>query len=195
MTHKASIWEPQAAQINLLWHQRNELPHHRYRKKKSHTKPRQGSSKLQCRNDLQHGQKFKGNHFLPPSNKPPPSTNNNRCSCSKCSNTAHWDGFTCPAKKYQCKVCHKFGHFTSQCFQKKQYHRQTYKQPKGHQIQIDEPHSYLHNYSSESSSSKDSFCLQVKVHKQNKKTQKPSKTTHLLTNIAYRLRPHHTRNK
>ena len=136
---------------------------------------------------------MKGNHFPPPSNKLPPSTNNNRC--SKCSNTAHREGFTCPAKKYQCKVCHKFGHFTSQCFQKKQYHQQTYKQPKAHQIQIDEPHSYLHDYSSESSSSEDSFCLQVKVHKQNKKTQKPSKTTHLLTNIAYRLKPHHTRNK
>ena len=61
-------------------------------------------------------------------------------------------------------------------------------------IQINEPHSYLHNYSSESSSSEDSFCLQVKVHKHNK-TQQPIKTTHLLTNIAYRLKPHHTRNK
>ena len=60
---------------------------------------------------------------------------------------------------------------------------------------IDEPHSYLHDYSSESSSSKNSFCLQVKVQKQTKKTQKPSKTTHLLTNIVYRLKPHHTRNK
>ena len=130
-------------------------------------------------NDPQHGQKIKGNHF------PLPPSNHNRC--SKCGNTAHQEGFTCPAKKYQCKVCHKFGHFTTQCFQKKQYHQQKYRQPKAHQIQIDESHSYSHDYSSEVSSSEDSFCLQVKVQKQNKKTQKLSNTTHLLTNIAYRI--------
>ena len=48
---------------------------------------------------------------------------------------------------------------------------------------------------SDVSSSEDSFCLQVKVNKQNKRTQKLPNTTHLLTNIAYRLKPHHTRNQ
>ena len=185
--------EPQAAQINLLWHQRTELPQHRYKKKTSHAKPRQGNSKLPCRNDPQQGQKIKGNHFSPPSNRLPPSGSHNRC--SKCGDIAHWEGFTCPAKKYQCKVCHKFGHFTSHCFQKKQYHQQKYRQPKAHQIQVDESYHYSHDYSSDVSSSEDSFCLQVKVQKQNKKTQKIPNTTHLLTNIAYRLKPHHTRNK
>ena len=185
--------EPQAAQINLLWHQRTELPQHIYKKKKPHTRPRQGNSKLPCGNDLQQGQKIKGNHFLPPSNRLPPPGNHNRC--SKCGDTAHWEGFTCPAKKYQCKICHKFGHFTSQCFQKKQYSQQKYRQPKAHQIQVDESHHYLHEYSLDVSSSEDSFCLQAKVWKQNKKTQKLPNITHLLTNIAYRLKPRHTRNK
>ena len=98
-------------------------------------------------------------------------------------------------KRYQCKVCHKFGHFTSQCFQKKQYHQQKYRQPKAHQIQVDKSYHYSHNYSSDVSLSEDSFCLQVKVQKQNKKTQKLPNTTHLFTNIAYRLKPHQTRNK
>ena len=185
--------EPQAAQINLLWHWRTELPQHRYKKKKSHTKPRQSNSKPPCRNDPQQGQKIKGNHFLPPLNRLPPSGNHNRC--SKCGNTAHQEGFTCQAKKYQCKVCHKFGHFTSQCFQKKQYHQQKYRQPKAHQIQVDESCHYSHNYSSDASLSEDSLCLQVKVQKQNKKTQKLPNTTHLLSNIAYRLKQHPTRNK
>ena len=39
------------------------------------------------------------------------------------------------------------------------------------------------------------FCLQVKVKKQNKKIQKIPNTTHLLTNIAYQLKLHHTRNQ
>ena len=104
------------------------------KRKKPHTKLSQSSCKLQCGNEVSHGQKIKGNHFLPTSNKPLPSGNHNRC--TKCGDTAHWEGVTCPAKKYQCKVCHKFGHFTSQCFQKKQYHQQKYRQPKVHQIQV-----------------------------------------------------------
>ena len=185
--------EPQVAQINLLHHQRTELPQHRYKKKKSHAKYRQGNSKLLCRNDPHQGQKMKGNHFPPSSNRPPPSNNHNRG--SKCGDTTHQEGFTCPAKKYQCKVCHKFGHFTIQCFQKKQYPQQKFRQPKALQIQVDKSCHYQHDYSSDVSLSEDSFCLQVKVNKQNGKTQKLPNATHLLTNIAYRLKPHHTRNQ
>ena len=53
----------------------------------------------------------------------------------------------------------------------------------------------MHNYSSDVSWSEDSFCLQVKVRKQTKGTQKPPNTTHSITNIAYRLKEHHTRNQ
>ena len=76
-----------------------------------------------------------------------------------------------------------------------QFNQQKYRQPKAHQIQIEESHSYIHDYSLESSSTEDSFCLQVKVQRQSKKNQQPSHTTHLITNIAYKLKPHHTRNK
>ena len=185
--------EPHAAQINFLHHQRTELPQHRHNKKKSHAKFNRGSAKLQCRNDLSHSQKIKGNHFPPSSNKLPPSDNHNQC--SKCDDTAHREGFTCPVKKHQCRVCHKFGHFMSQCFQKKQYNQKMYRQPKAHQMQIDESHSYIPGYSSEDSSAEDSFCLQVKIHRQNKKTHQSSNPTHLITNIAYKLKPHHNRNR
>ena len=147
--------EPQAAQINLICHQRTELPQHRFKKKKSHTKPRQGNSKLPCRNDPYQGQKMKGNHIPPSSNRLPPLNNHNRC--SKCGDTAHQEGLTCPAKKYQWQVCHKFEHFTSQCFQKKQYPQQKFRQPKAHQIQVDESYNHLHDYSSDISLSEDSF--------------------------------------
>ena len=131
--------EPQATQINLLCHQRTELPIHKYKKKRSHTKPRPGTGKP-ARNDQYHGQphyKNKGDHKLPMSNQMPPSNNSNRC--LKCSDTAHCDGFTCPAKKYQCKACHKFGHFTSQCFQRKQHSQHKVRQPKAHQIHVNKP--------------------------------------------------------
>ena len=47
--------EPQATQINLLHHQRTELPQHRYKKKRSHAKPRPGNNKPSG-NDQYHGQ-------------------------------------------------------------------------------------------------------------------------------------------
>ena len=70
-----------------------------------------------------------------------------------------------------------------------------YRQPKAHQIQIDESHSYLPDYSSDGSSADNSFCLQVKIQRPNKKTHQSSNTTHLITNIAYKLKPHHNRNR
>ena len=98
-------------------------------------KPRLGNGKP-AKNYQYHGQphyKNKGNHKLCMSNQMPPSNNSNRC--LRCGDTAHHDGFTCPEKKYQCKACHKFGHFTSQCFQRKQHPQHKVRQPKAHQIQ------------------------------------------------------------
>ena len=44
----------------------------------------------------------------------------NKERCQKCGDSVHIEGFQCPAKKYQCKSCHRYGLFTSLCFQKKQ---------------------------------------------------------------------------
>ena len=35
--------------------------------------------------------------------------------CMKCGDTQHRTGFTCPASRYQCKKCKKFGHFIKSC--------------------------------------------------------------------------------
>ena len=42
----------------------------------------------------------------------------NICKC--CGDTRHRPGFNCPASKFQCKKCQKYGHFTSKCFTKLQ---------------------------------------------------------------------------
>ena len=97
---------PQATQINLLRHQRTELPQNRYKKKRSHTKPRLSNNKPHGHEHYQ-GQvphKYKGDHRPLPTSRPVPPNNSNRC--SKCGDTAHHEGFTCSAKKYQCKACH-----------------------------------------------------------------------------------------
>ena len=38
--------------------------------------------------------------------------------CSKCGDSKHVEGFKCPAKKFQCKTCNKYAHFTSLCYKK-----------------------------------------------------------------------------
>ena len=187
--------EPQVTQINLLRHQRTELPQHRYKKKRSYTKPKPGNNKShghdQCQSQI--SQRNKADHKLATSHRLPPSNNFNRC--LKCGNPAHHEGFTCPAKKYQCKACHKFGHFTSQCFQKRQQSQYQSRRPKAHQITADEIHNTLDSYQSDISSSEDSFCLQVKIQQKQDGVQAAPKPAHLITNIAYQLKQHHTRNQ
>ena len=51
----------------------------------------------------------------------PKNAHKNKDRCSKCGDSTHVEGFQCLAKKFQCKACHKFGHFTSLCYQKKQH--------------------------------------------------------------------------
>ena len=54
--------------------------------------------------------------------------------------------------------------------------------------------SAIGGQSDEDSSSKDSFCLQVKIKQNKADRQKIPRPIHLITNLAYRLKPHHTRN-
>ena len=98
---KQATSNAQAAQINLLRHQRTELAQ---KKKKGH----------KCKQ-----------HFKPKEGKPPYKKRSNPSQahgsqdrCSKCGDTRHAQGFSCLAKKYLCKACKKYGHFTSLCFSK-----------------------------------------------------------------------------
>ena len=58
-------------------------------------------------------QTLKGSH----TDKDKNSTNQNpKCQC--CGDTRHRPGFNCPASRFQCKKCQKYGHFTSKCLTK-----------------------------------------------------------------------------
>ena len=102
--------DQQAAKINLMCHQCIELPSGKNKKRKQGVKPGQSHHKnaevqasgLSKRNfDPKHVHKY-GDR------------------CPKCGDSAHLEGFQYPAKKFQCKACHKFSHFTSLCYQKNQ---------------------------------------------------------------------------
>ena len=89
-----------AAQIHLMHHQQTELPMGKYNKQKN-------AAKQKPQNHRPTEQQT--------SKKPFDLRNTNKQSnrCLRCGNTMHAKGFQCPVKKFQCKMCHKFGHFTS----------------------------------------------------------------------------------
>ena len=51
-----------------------------------------------------------------------------------------------------------------------------------------------HDHSDDDGTADDSFCLQVKIKCKQTKEQRVPKPTHLITNLSYRLQPHHHRN-
>ena len=115
--------------------------------------------------------------------------------CSKCGDSKHIEGLKCPAKKFQCKTFNKCGHFTSLCYNKSVSFQSI--TPKVHQLQAGQMYMQedsICGQSNDMTSSDELFCLQVKI----QCTQASSKIPtphHLITNLAYRLKPHHKRNQ
>ena len=109
------------AQIHLMCHQCTKLPAGNYNKHKKLAKQRPQNHRLE--------QMPKESFHLW---KPEKSSDK----CIRCSDTSHVKGFQCPATKFQCKVCHKFSHFTSVCYQKNQQTSGTFipRKSKAHQL-------------------------------------------------------------
>ena len=103
----------------------------------------------------------------------------------------------CIAKKFQCKSFHRYGHFTSLCYQKKQASFKSRK-PKPHMLQMGAVYACDKStcgHSEDCSSSNESFCLDVKIQHAQAEVKKIPTFSHLITNLAYKLKPNHTRNQ
>ena len=110
------------AQIQLMHHQHTELLAGNYNKHKKATK-----------------QKVQNHRPTEQTSKKPfdlRKMEKQSDRCIRCGNMMHAKGFQCPARKFQCKVCHKFGHFTSVCYQKNQQTSGLFNpsKPKAHQL-------------------------------------------------------------
>ena len=162
----------QAAQINLLRYQRTELSQ---KKKKGHKRK----------------QHFKSKDSKPPYKKRPnPSqAHGSQDRCSKCGDTRHAQGFSCPAKNYLCKACKKYGHFTSLCFSKQK--------KTAYQITAEEMENNSESEMDEDPYSDDSFVLYQMRAKINMSTtqRRVPKKTHLIANLPYRLKQYQTHHK
>ena len=178
----------QVAQIQLMRHQCTELLAGNYLKRKQTSTARQ---KLQ-------------NHKSPeiltprkPSDLQKPDMHSNKY--TRCGDTLHGKGFQCPARKFQCKICHKFGHFTTVCYQKSQQPSNSFKTRKPKAQQLCAGALYTHHDADRSGSeildTEDSFCLQMKIQKTKVTNQQVPKPIYLMTNLAYCLQLHHKRNQ
>ena len=181
--HVAS--DPQVAQIILIRHQRTDLPPSKSKWKQHYHKSR--SKK-----------RYSGEHKneRPPFNKMfnPTQAHKRRCRCSKCGDYMCIEGFKCPATKFQCKTCSKYAHFKNLCYKKQSPFKS--RNPNAHQLQTGVVYvqgDSIWGQSSDLTSSNESFCLQGKIQCIQAHTKFPT-LHHLITNLAYRLKPHHKRN-
>ena len=179
--------DPQVAQINLMRHQCKDIPASKHKKRKPFMMPRPPSHKNDTSDRQSHYRKsFDAKNVY-----------KNKERCQKCGDSNYIEGFQCPAKKFQCKSCHKYGHFTSLCYQKKQASFKSRK-PKAHMLQAGATYACdrpVCGHSEDYLSSDESFCLQVKIQQSEAEGKKIPTPSHLITNIAYKLKPHQTRNQ
>ena len=96
-------------------------------------------------------------------------------------------------------MCHKFGPFTTVCYQKNQQTSSSFKprKPKAHQLWAGTLYTYQDGDSnvSEESNTDESFCLQMKVQKTQLKNQQLPTPVYLMTNLVYHLKIHHKLNQ
>ena len=171
---KQVVGDLQATQINLMRYQRTELPTNRHNKKRRPTgkqKPFK-TPESPATNQVKKPYDSRKTHKMPD------------C-CNKCGDSIHAQGFQCPAKKYQCKVCNKYGHFSSLCYQG--HHNNSHRNPKVHQLHAGPMYaqdSSNHSHS-EDSSSDESFCLQFQTQSNHAEGKQIPNPVHLITNLAY----------
>ena len=158
-------------------------------KKKSSFKSRPPSHK---RFSSEHNQ-----HQVPPYKKKfdPKQAHTRKDKCSKYGDSKHVESFKCPAKKIQCKMCNKYGHFTSLCYKKLVSFKS--RTPKAHQLQAGQLYMQedsICGQSDDLTSSDESFCLKVRLQCTQASSKIPT-TSHLITDLANKLKSCHIRNQ
>ena len=183
---KAVASDLQVAQVDLMRHQRTDLQPNK-------SKWIQHSHKHRSKSQKRYSNEHKNQR--PSFKKFDPSQAHKRTDrCSKCSDSKHVEGFRCLARKFQCKTCNKCGDFTSLCYKQQSSYKS--RNPQAHQLQagvVYAQESSIYSQSSDLTYSDKSFCLQVKTQCTHANTKFPT-PQHLITNLAYRLKPHHKRN-
>ena len=99
------------------------------------------------KNEYENKKKFNPRHILQSEDR-----------CQKYGNSKHIEGFQCSARKYQCRNCYKFGHFSSLCYKKQESYKKIPRSPKAYQLtsgRLSAQDNPMYRNSSDSSSSED----------------------------------------
>ena len=189
--------EPQAAQVNLLRHQRTEISPNRAQRKwfrKNKFRPKTWGTQMKItikhltrKMNMKTRRYFNQRQILQSEDK-----------CHKCGASKHIEGFQCSARKYQCGNCHNFGHFNSLCYKKQESYKKRPRSPKAYQLTSSrlsaQDKSIYTNPSDNSSSEDELFCLQMKVQaiQANEKYPTPK---HLFTSLEFKVKLHKNKTK
>ena len=125
--------DPQVAQVNLMRHHRTDLS-------PSKAKWKQHSHKFKSKSHKRYS--CDDNQQQPPHKKrfDPNAAHSRKDRCHKCGDSKHLEVFKCTARKYQCRNCHKYGHFNSLCYKKRKPFDKRRplesRLPKAHQLQV-----------------------------------------------------------
>ena len=163
--------EPQATQIHLLRHQRTELPPTKFQRKQN----KKYNSKQPPNKNVQEDKYREWMHQAKERfYKNPQEITSSENRCTKCGHSPHVEGCRCPASRFQCKHCHKYGHFSKLCYKKHGSEHKKNIRPKAHQLMVGRASALADHSDASYSSSKDSFCLQMqfKSAKENTKMNK-----------------------
>ena len=115
----------QVGHVNLMRHQRTDLP-------PSKSKWKQHSHKQRSKSQKRYSNEHK-NQRPPFKNLIQAQPHKRRDRCSKCGDPKHVEDFKCPARKCQCKTCNKYVHFPNLCYKKQSSFKS--RNPKAYQLQ------------------------------------------------------------
>ena len=152
--------EPQANQIPLLRHQRIDLLPSKFQRKQN-KKFKQRQPPNQKYQEDQHRERRPQAKERIYKNSQEHTSSENRC--TKCGDSLHIEGFQCPTSRFQCKHCHKYGHFSKLCFKKNGSEpKNNIRKPNAHLLMVGTASVIGEQSDASYSSSDDSFCLQYK---------------------------------
>ena len=112
--------------------------------------------------------------------------------CYKLGDSKHIEGFQCSARKYQCRNCHKFCHFSTLCYKKQESYKKRTRSSKAYQMtsgRLSTQNDSICSHSNDNSSSVESFCLQMKFQAIQANTNVPA-AKHLFTNLEFKVKPY-----
>ena len=150
--------EPRATKINLLRHQRTELPPSKAQRRQNRFR-----HKPYFNRENHYQANYKPNEFTRKKFNPTQIHQNSE-RCHKCGDSQHIEGFRCSARKSQCKHCKKFGQFSHLCYRKQEAYKEGNRSPKAHQLTSDAVFPrYGGSDTSFTEEEEEPFCLQLKI--------------------------------